>query len=241
MNLTIAICDDDKHDASRLEQMLEGIFSAMDDIDLKIDIYETGEGLLHALETIAYPILFLDMEMPGRDGIGVADVIRKRDRDMLILFVTSHSHYMQRSFEVRPFRYLLKPVDEAALKAAAVKAVEELLQRNNWLEFTFKQTSWQLKSGDIMYVTVERGKKLIVAVNDGTCMYYGKIGELEAKLAPYGFCRIHTGYLVNWQYARSVAKDNVTLANGVTLPVSRSRSGEAILSYHRYLEKRLLK
>lgn len=241
MNLTIAICDDDRNDATRLEQMLEGIFSDMNDMDLKIDIYETGEGLLHALEKVAYPILFLDMEIPGCDGIGVAEIIRKRDRDMLIFFVTSHSQYMQRSFEVRPFRYLLKPVDKAGLEAAAIKAVEALLQRNNWLEFTYKQTSWQIKSDDIMYVTVERGKKLIIAAKEGICMYYGKIGELEAKLAPHGFCRIHTGYLVNWQYARSVAKDKVALISGVVLPVSRARSGEAILSYHRYLEKRLLK
>lgn len=241
MNLTIAICDDNRTDASKLEQMLEVVFSAIPDIDIKIDIYETGEGLLHALETVAYPILFLDMEMPGRDGMAVAEMIRKSDKEMLIFFVTSHSNYMQRSFEVRPFRYLLKPVDKAGLEAAATKAVEELLQRNNWLEFTYKQTSWQIKSGDIMYVTVERGKKLIIAAKEDTFMYYGRIGELEAKLAPYGFCRIHTGYLVNWQYARAVAKDKVALANGIALPVSRARSGEALLSYHRYLEKRFLR
>ncbi|MHA7965092.1 LytR/AlgR family response regulator transcription factor [Paenibacillus sp. CAU 1782] len=241
MNLTIAICDDNRTEASKLEQLLEVVFSAMPDIAFNIDIYETGEGLLHALETCSYPLLFLDMEIPGRDGIEVAEIIRQFDKDMLIIFVTSHINYMQRSFEVRPFRYLLKPVDLAGLESAALKAVEELLQRNNWLEFTYKQTSWQLKSDDIMYVTVERGKKLIIAAKRDTCMYYGRLGELEAKLAPHGFCRIHTGYLVNWQYVRAVAKDKVTLANGIVLPVSRARSGETVISYHRYLEKRFLR
>ena len=59
---------------------------------------------------ILFDIIFLDIEMGQEDGITVARRIRKIDKKVLIVYVTSHENYMMESFEIRPFRFLVKPV-----------------------------------------------------------------------------------------------------------------------------------
>lgn len=240
MNVGIAICDDNRQDASRLEQMLEPILDNITGLTWETNIYETGEGLLRAMEDAPYALLFLDMEMPAMDGISLAESIRMKHRDVLIIFVTSHARYMQRSFEVQPFRYLMKPVSRGELEAAVRKATGELLRSRNWLSFEYKRTVYRLRTDDLLYATVERGKKLVLITERESYGYYGKLGELEKRLAPFSFCRIHTGFLVHWRYVRSLSKESATLRNGTVLPVGRTRSESALHSYHCYMEKRFL-
>ncbi len=241
MNLHIAICDDQRQQASKLEELLMKYLLDFQGVAGSIEIFESGQSLLMAMDRTAYDIIYLDIEMPGFNGIEVAEEIRLKDAAVLIIYVTSHTSYMKRSFEVQPFRYLLKPIDERELKLSTAKAVEQCLQRSNVISFSSNHTYYHLRVTDIMYVTIERGKKLVLVTERDSYSYYGKLGELEAKLGPYGYCRIHTGYLVNWNYVRSISKEEIVLKNRVTLPISRSRNAEALLSYHAFIEKRLLR
>ncbi|WP_438490827.1 LytR/AlgR family response regulator transcription factor [Paenibacillus sp. IHBB 3054] len=241
MNLHIAICDDQRTEASRLEELLMKLLMNLQGITGTIEIFESGQSLLTAMSSTAYDIVYLDIEMPGYNGIEVAEKIRLEDAGVLIIYVTSHTSYMRRSFEVHPFRYLLKPIDEHELQAATVKAVQQCMQRSNVLSFSIHHMDYNLKVDDIMYITVERGKKLVLCTENATYSYYGKLGELEGRLWPHDFCRVHTGYLVNWLYVRSLSKELIQLKNGVELPVSRSRSSDSLRSYHAFIEKRLLR
>lgn len=91
----------------------------------------------------------------------------------------------------------------------------------SWISFTYKQTVSHVRTDEITHITMERGKKLVVFTPDGTHQYYGRLGELEEKLAPFGFFRIHTGYVVNWRHVRTVSKDSVSLGDGTRLPIPR--------------------
>lgn len=108
MKVRMAICDDHRGHASELEGGLRRILADRGDVSAEIDLYETGEGLLRAIDRAPYPVVFLDMEMPGKGGLDIAEIIRQNDRRALLIFVTGHAEYMRRSFEVQPFRYLSK-------------------------------------------------------------------------------------------------------------------------------------
>jgi DNA-binding LytR/AlgR family response regulator len=241
MELHIAICDDDRQYASKLEEMLIKLVSKMEGIHIHIDIYESGEALLRVMEYTAYHIVYLDMEMPGDDGITVAEKIRKNNVTVLIIFVTSHSTYMYRSFQVQPFWFLLKPIEDKELSVATVKAIELSKHQNNVFTFVMNQQIYHIRISEIMYITVERGKKLVIITDHDSFSYYGKIGELAIRLEPYHFCRVHSGYIVNWGSVRALGKNQVVLTNGFTLPVSRTKSSHVLKSYHHFIEKRMLK
>lgn len=241
MELHIAVCDDDRQYASKLEEMLTKLASTMDGIHFHIEIYESGEALLRAMRQTAYHLVYLDMEMPGEDGITVAEQLREMKLSMLIIFVTSHSSYMYRSFQVQPFWFLLKPIEEKELHIATIKAIELSKQQNDVFTFAMNQQIFHIRISEMMYITVERGKRIVIVTANESYSYYGKLGELALQLESYHFCRIHSGYVVNWEFVRALGKNQVVLANGTTLPLSRTKSSHALKSYHHFIEKRILK
>lgn len=79
MNLHIAICDDQRQDASRLEELLMKQITSLQGMTASIEIFESGQTLLQAMTNTAYDIVYLDMEMPEYNGIEVAEKIRLKD------------------------------------------------------------------------------------------------------------------------------------------------------------------
>lgn len=114
--MNIAICDDDLKHINLIEDMIYDLSQKLDNFKPDIDAYLSGEELLRLIDVKDFPsILFIDVEMPGLNGIQTARELRKLSEQVLIIYVTSYETYTLESFEVRPFRYLLKPIDTKSL------------------------------------------------------------------------------------------------------------------------------
>ena len=114
--LKIAICDDDVKMTGRLDTVLEEI-AKRNFVKIDTEVFLDGGKLEKAVEEKMYfDIIFLDIEMGDEDGITAARKIRETDRNVLIIYVTSHESYMQESFSVRPFRFVVKPIEEKILE-----------------------------------------------------------------------------------------------------------------------------
>lgn len=110
--LKIAICDDDVKMTGVLDTVLEEI-AKRNFVKIDTEVFLDGGELEKAVEEKMYfDIIFLDIEMGDEDGITAARKIRETDRNVLIIYVTSHESYMQESFSVRPFRFVVKPIEE---------------------------------------------------------------------------------------------------------------------------------
>ncbi|MCL2774924.1 MAG: response regulator [Oscillospiraceae bacterium] len=108
MEIKIAVCDDEL-------LHIENIRNALP--DLEMDIYTSPFLLFEAVKDgKEYDVLFLDIIMPGFDGISLAREIREINEDMIIVFITSKMEFMQTGYEVRAFRYLLKDQLSQGLK-----------------------------------------------------------------------------------------------------------------------------
>ena len=73
-----------------------------------------------------YQIIFLDIEMQEMNGIEVARRLRELEKDFLLVFITGYDNYMLESFEVLPFRYVLKPIDSEKLEPILQQIMIEL-------------------------------------------------------------------------------------------------------------------
>ena len=104
----IAVCDDDI-------QMRRFICSAVEETGIACTVKEFSNGaeLLH--DDSMYDIFFLDIDMPMVNGIDAARQIRRKDRKAKIIYVTGYQDYMQRSFAVHPFSFLVKPVKKGTI------------------------------------------------------------------------------------------------------------------------------
>ena len=111
--MRIAVCDDEKRFTGEFRRITESIYNRLD-----YDVYEfwTATDLIESFKLKAFDIVFLDIEMPGTDGLELSKQLRKLSSEVIIVFLTSHVEYAIKGYEVNALRYLLKPITAEALK-----------------------------------------------------------------------------------------------------------------------------
>lgn len=235
----IAICDDDVFQNTYLEQLIENFFINRG-IKFELDIYQNGYSLIDAItkQKLIYQILFLDIEMAELNGIDTARKIRKYDKKMLLSYITSYDKYTIESFEVFPFRYLLKPVNEEKIDKLLDLAIEEININNNYLFFKSGSEEHQMIYDKIITISSERGRQIRVENTMGKdILFYGKIKELELKLDLLRFVKVNSGTIVNMNYIDYIADKVIYLTNGNRIILSRGQSKMFKECYNRFIER----
>lgn len=110
--LRIAVCDDNRSFAAKMEDRIRLEAGKMG-LTVETEVYFDGDTLVaDIMKGCGYELIFLDIEMKNMNGISAAHAIRKIDRLVLLIYVSAYEQYLKELFEVEPFRFLLKPVDE---------------------------------------------------------------------------------------------------------------------------------
>ncbi|WP_270507668.1 LytR/AlgR family response regulator transcription factor, partial [Paraclostridium sordellii] len=129
--IRIGICEDEKEIQDLIETYLHSILKSVN-IDYEIKKYNLGEELLESnLKEI--DILLLDIQMGQINGMDTARKIRELDNKMEIIFITSLIDYVQEGYEVRAYRYLLKPIEEEELKKHVLTCIKEIENKNSYI------------------------------------------------------------------------------------------------------------
>lgn len=212
MSYKIAICDDESVHIEKIRTILS---------DYETDNYLSPSALLDAVSAgVRYDVLFLDIVMPGIDGISLARELRELDEDMLIVFITSKIEFMQAGYEVRAFRYLLKDQIDEGLPKIWNDIIKELLDRQDaYFSYEFERKVYRLPIRDILYFESNLRRIVVHTKASENAALYGKLDDLSVKYS--SFIRVHKSYLINRRYIRMISAGTVVLSNGEVLPVSR--------------------
>ena len=119
--MRIAAVDDEYHVLERFERMV----SEMVDLEL-CGLFETGQQLLDYLKEYSLDVVFLDIEMPGVNGLQLSEQIQSLNENINIIFITAFNQYAVEAFELQAVDYILKPLTEERLS----KTVRRLLKTN---------------------------------------------------------------------------------------------------------------
>lgn len=195
---------------------------------------------LQLIEAIDYDAVFLDIQMPGISGLDLARRLQGRERRPRVIFTTAYPQYALDAFGVGAADYLLKPFDEERLARALVR-----LQQETAASAAHPVPGSPPAVAD--RVPAERGSKtVLVPVNEIIfafarreevflklhaeelpCRRY-TLRQLEARLIPHGFLRMHRQYLVNLNKVREISalhKVGMSVVvedkSGTEIPVSR--------------------
>ena len=167
-----------------------------------VQVVGEAGGAPEALELardLAPDVVFLDVEMPGLSGVAAAPLVRERTDPPAVVFVTAHERYAVDAFAVEAFDYLLKPVDPDRL----ARVVERLQERSveNVLPVekvaVVSGAGTELLDYDQVHYAQADGDYSRVHTYDRSYLCTASLGELEEKLPPGRFARIHRSYLVN--------------------------------------------
>lgn len=138
--LRIAICDDDKILVTQIEEMLNRYLDKKM-IDRYIEIFYDGASLERIYEKgDRFDIIYLDIEMSGKNGIEAAKSIRRLDRDVLLIYVSSYETYFMQLFEVEPFRFIKKPIKETEFEEVIDFAYERIIEEDAYFEYKYNKT-----------------------------------------------------------------------------------------------------
>lgn len=221
--INIAICDDEIHFTGQMDTFLNDITKNLINID--IDIFEDGKELTEVVESgKKFDLLYLDIEMKKIDGISAAKRIRKIDKDVLIIYITSYENYMIKCFDVRPFRFLIKPIENNIYERCFYDAYKEILEGNYYFRFRYQHINWKVKMKDILYFESKK-RKIYIITQFGIYTTYGKLNELEKtiKNKKFTFLRVHQSYLVNYDHIRGQGYDHVIMDNGESISISEDK------------------
>ena len=217
--LRIGICDDESRARDSLRFQLEKV---LEDREAEI-VYEFSSGTVALSWLRNHPgeidLLFLDVEMPGENGMDTAGKIREFDQKLLIVFVTGYSDYVFDGYQVGAMDYLIKPVKTERLEQLIIR-VEKALGEQKKEMFVFRNTDgvYRMPVGEIQYFYSDR-RKVFLVLRDREYSFYEKLDEVERQMKE-GFIRIHQRYLVNPAWVEHMDSTSVTV-NGQRLPVSR--------------------
>ena len=112
--MKIAVCDDDLIFQRKIKEELDQYYQSL---DVLVEIFSSGEDLLRAAAADPYGFfcVFLDIEMPGIDGMETARRLGELNRNLPVLFLTSHRDLAVEGYELNAFRFLTKPLEHERL------------------------------------------------------------------------------------------------------------------------------
>lgn len=122
--VTIMVCDDDRALQEILRNKIEKMCREAE-VSCQIVCCDSGEEILDLHGEKVPDILFLDIQMPGKSGMEIAEELRKQHRDTILIFVTALSEYVYEAFDVGAFHYLVKPFSDDKLKEVLGKALRQ--------------------------------------------------------------------------------------------------------------------
>ena len=233
-NMQIAICDDEVSMVQILEEKIKKLLP-----DAVIEKYLSGDELIASGSKP--DILFLDIQMPGMDGMETAKMLRQDNEDMILIFVTAAEEYVFQAFDVGAFHYLVKPFSDEKLKEVVTKAVHNI-KRSSRLEKDEKYIMVQTAGShikiflrDIVYAEVYN-RKVIIHTRSTDIEYYGKLQELS-DMAGTDFFRTHRAYLVHFKYVEKYDATCVTMKNGTAL-IAKKNYPEFVKQYLKYNQRK---
>lgn len=225
----IAICDNKKESLQYMRRLIES-----SEYGKEVTFYEypSGEALIGDMqEREKYDLLILDIQLEGMDGYQTAKVFREHFPDTLLVFCSGVYSPTPESFEVTPYRYLLKSYTEERMKNE-LAAVLKKMQENHIVTYVFGKKENELAKinvKDIWYIELARRKSILHCHLDRKEVLYAsneKLEELHEQLVDSGFCYAHNSYLVNLQHVVTVGAKELQLDVGTKLTIARSKAKE---------------
>lgn len=218
--MKIAVCDDEK---VFRDEITEAIYAELGRLDTDVKTYENGKELLMELKGKDVPqVCFLDIEMPGKDGLSVAHELKKLYPELPIIFLTSHTERAMEGYEVNAFRFLAKPINREKLVQALNDLKEKLTGRKPIL-IRSDGEDVLLRTEDVLYMEAQNNSVRYV-LKDEEYIVRAKLTQAEREIEEISdtFFRIHRGYVVNLRHVKRHTPGTVLVDNGEELPLARS-------------------
>lgn len=217
--MKIAVCDDEKVTLDELEALLNK-YAVTRQCNFEFELFEHYSSLADRLEE--FDVFLLDYKMPDIDGLDFAKkIFDSYGEKKTIVFITAYPEIVYDSFEVRTFRFLVKPVKREDL-FKTIDSVLKLYASRKTISVKSGGETLNVDVKDIYYITVTL-KDVHIHLKNCSYICHKTLDYFEKELASFRFFRTHREYLVNMDKIRSFDSKKIIMKNGNTVLMSPRR------------------
>ena len=220
--MRIVVIDDDMFFSEKAEREIKRFFEEINE-PVSVSRHSRGSILLDELSmNRSYDIYFLDVEMPGINGMDLARRIKRVEADADIVFVSAYTKYAVPSYKIRACYYILKEEYETEVPVILDRIWQERLDKAKDY-YVIQNTAYgkRMQMDDIMYLMREKKYVIFCCVNGKEYKERGSLGEVYCKLPHNRFVYIDRGYIINLKHVSDWEGDVIRLHGGVELIASR--------------------
>lgn len=234
--LKIAVFDT-KKSTEQLEDVLVRLL--FDKCEFGYESYTSMEEVMQIdfERDFRFDIVFIEVSADVLPGIEIAKRIRETGNIRTeIIFTSADDSYALFGYKLRVFDYLMKPIP--------IKMLSETIDRyfcycmadvESYFSFKVSGNMQKIRTDDIFYF-MSSGRKCSVVNKGADSEFYAKLDEVESRLDPEQFIRVHQSYIVQLKYVKSLTRDGLTMNNGLFVPVSQKRYAYVKQQFMKYLE-----
>ena len=232
--MRILICDDDDAIVTKLKKYVIEYFKHKKLKVPEISSYNNGEDLLN--DSGEKNIIFLDVEMPGLNGIYIGRELKQHDRNTIIFIVTSFAEYLDDAMRFHVFRYLSKPLDRQRLFQNMNDALQLYNSTNTKIPLETKDGVYTVSASDIIFIE-GRKRTIHVYTTHREYIVIPKMSHWIATLDSPCFFQSHRSFIVNMQYVTNFDHSLIHLYNDqYTAYLTRRKYSDFKEAYFLYLE-----
>ena len=230
--IKIAVCDDENMFALSFKTKLRDGFRKVLKQEIIVDTFDDANALLYKMKNTAYDVVFLDIEMPGVNGLEAAGWIKKNSARAFIVFTTNRDDLVFDALRIKPLGFLRKSHLAQELDGMIDYITETVNFSDAKVSIKCKEGVVNLNLADVFYLE-NAGNSVFFVTKDRKYEPRDSLYKKEQELEQFGFIRSHGSFIINLNHIYKVKTKEIVLDNGSTVPLSRSR--------HRILKERFLK
>lgn len=214
----IAIVEDNENERAKIRECLTD-YERNSGVVFDLQEFSTGLEFLEAY-TPEYDLVFMDIEMPGLNGMETAKELRKIDLSVLLVFITNLAQYAISGYEVDALDFILKPINRYSFAIKLKRALSRVSKKSeDYMSVKTDGETRAVRISSILWIDVN-GHYVVYHTTEGDYTEYTTLKEAAAKVSRSAFALVNRSCLVNLRRIEAIARDTVTIGS-VKLDISR--------------------